>query len=107
MLDQRLAGARDRLHRTGRLLESLDPDAPLKRGYARVSARLTDAVVGSAEVAHAAGAGPLHLSEGTVEARVAPSGATSVAGKTPDKPCVLVKTGRAAWREERSQGGSR
>src|SRR3546814_19892895 len=43
MLDQRLAGARDRLHRTGRLLESLDPDAPLKRGYARVSARLNDA----------------------------------------------------------------
>src|SRR3546814_2222177 len=75
MLDQRLAGARDRLHRTGRLLESLDPDAPLKRGYARVSARLNDAVVGSAAVARAAGAVTLNFADGTVDARVERSGA--------------------------------
>src|SRR3546814_3913849 len=81
MLDQRLAGARDRLHRTGRLLESLDPDAPLKRGYARVSARLNDAVVGSAAVARAAGAVTLHFADGTVDARVERSGAKSYAGK--------------------------
>src|SRR3546814_1815938 len=81
MLDQRLAGARDRLHRTGRLLESLDPDAPLKRGYARVSARLNDAVVGSAAVARAAGAVTLHFADGTVDARVERSGAKSYADR--------------------------
>src|SRR3546814_17911844 len=93
MLDQRLAGARDRLHRTGRLLESLDPDAPLKRGYARVSARLNDAVVGSAAVARAAGAVTLHFADGTVDARVERSGAKSYAGKTPDQPSLLFSCG--------------
>src|SRR3546814_14947922 len=91
MLDQRLAGARDRLHRTGRLLESLDPDAPLKRGYARVSARLNDAVVGSAAVARAAGAVTLHFADGTVDARGERSGAKSYAG--------TKQIGKAACRE--------
>ncbi|MFC4846659.1 exodeoxyribonuclease VII large subunit [Hephaestia sp. GCM10023244] len=89
MLDQRLASARDRLNRTGRLLESLDPDAPLKRGYARVSARVNDAVVGSTTAARAAGAVTLHFADGTVDARVERGGAKSYAAAKPDQPSLL------------------
>src|SRR3546814_18021226 len=106
MLDQRLAGARDRLHRTGRLLESLDPDAPLKRGYARVSARLNDAVVGSAAVARAAGAVTLHFADGTVDARVERSGERKsvVEGKS-----VSVRVdvgGRRLSKQKKTQNGT-
>src|SRR3546814_20348290 len=93
MLDQRLAGARDRLHRTGRPLESLAPDAPLKRGYARVSAHLNDAVVGSAAVARAAGAVTLHFADGTVDARGQSRGAKSYAGKQPAPPSLVTSLG--------------
>ena len=89
MLDQRLASARDRLDRTGRLLVSLDPDAPLKRGYARVSGRLNDAVIGSAEAARSAGAVTLHFSDGTVDARVERPASKSYAAEKPEQPSLL------------------
>lgn len=89
MLDQRLASARDRLDRTGRLLDSLDPDAPLKRGYARVSARLKGAVIGSAAAARAAGAVTLHFADGTADATVERAPGKTYAAKKPEQPTLL------------------
>ncbi len=89
MLDQRLATARDRLDRTGRLLESLNPEAPLGRGYAWVSARPSGAVVGSATAARGAGAVTLHFADGTVDARVERPASKSYARKKPEQPSLL------------------
>jgi exodeoxyribonuclease VII large subunit len=89
MLDQRLASARDRLDRTGRLLASLNPEAPLARGYAWVSARPSGAVVGSAGAARGAGAVTLHFADGTVDARVERPASKSYGAKKPDQPSLL------------------
>ncbi|QNA85647.1 exodeoxyribonuclease VII large subunit [Sphingomonas sp. So64.6b] len=85
VLERQLAGARDRLERTWRLVESLNPDRLLDRGYVRVSARLSGAVIATAAAARAAGALTLHFRDGEVEARVERGGGTAYDRGAPDK----------------------
>jgi exodeoxyribonuclease VII large subunit len=83
VLERQLTAARDRLDGTWRLVESLNPDKLLDRGYVRVSARPAGTVVSTAAAARAAGAVTLHFRDGPVDARVERAGA-----KTYDKPVV-------------------
>ncbi|MGN6376730.1 MAG: exodeoxyribonuclease VII large subunit [Sphingomonas sp.] len=89
MLETRLHAARDRLERTGRLLDSLDPDAILRRGYARVAARPSGEVVASADGARKVGALTLHFADGTVDARVERPGSKTYAPPVPEQPSLL------------------
>ena len=89
LLEAKLAAARDRLARTGRLLDSLDPRALLQRGYVLVSARPSDAVVASAAAARKAGALTLHFADGAVDARLEREGAKTYAGAKPEQPSLL------------------
>ncbi|MGY4397999.1 exodeoxyribonuclease VII large subunit [Sphingomonas sp. UYAg733] len=94
VLERQLAGARDRLDRTWRLVESLNPDRLLDRGYVRVSARLSGAVISTAAAARAAGAVTLHFRDGEVEARVERGGGTTYdrgarEKSKPDQPKLL------------------
>lgn len=89
VLAHRLQAARDRLERTGRLLESLNPDALLKRGYVRVDARPSGAVVGSAAEARKAGALTLHFADGAVDARVERASGKTYAADKPEQPSLL------------------
>lgn len=86
MLEQRWRAAHDRLERTGRLLDSLNPDAPLARGYVRVEARPSGAVVASAAAARASGALTLRFADGAVEARVERGGGKTYAASPPEQP---------------------
>lgn len=86
MLEQRRARAQDQLAALSRLLDSAHPNQPLARGYAWVEGRVSGKVVGSAEVARAAGALTLHFADGTVDARVERGGTKSYAGDKPDQP---------------------
>ena len=57
-----------------RLLEQLDPNRPLARGYVKVERRPGGAVLTSAESARAAGLLTLHFADGAVDARVEKAG---------------------------------
>ena len=80
MLARQLSSARDRLARTGKLLDALNPKGLLKRGYVLVEARGGGVVTTAAE-ARAAGALMLHFGDGAVAARV-----ERTAPKPYDKP---------------------
>lgn len=88
LLERRLEGARQRLGDLGRLLVSVDPDAPLARGYARVTAR-GGATLGSVAAARAAGAVTLHFRDGTVDAKVDGAKTRANVGPAPDQPQLL------------------
>ncbi|MBW6530214.1 exodeoxyribonuclease VII large subunit [Sphingomonas citri] len=68
-LERRLEAGRARLADLGRLVESLNPDKLLERGYVRVEA-VAGGTVTSAEAACAAGALLLHFRDGAVPAQV-------------------------------------
>jgi exodeoxyribonuclease VII large subunit len=70
VLERQLEGARDRLDRTWRLAQSLNPDALLDRGYVRVTARPGGETLVSAAAARTAGAVTLHFRDGAVDAKV-------------------------------------
>ncbi|MGF7150710.1 exodeoxyribonuclease VII large subunit [Sphingomonas zeicaulis] len=70
MLDQRLDRARERLNATWRLVQSLNPEKPLERGYVFVTRRVGGAVVKDSTDARAAGALVLHFADGPVDAKV-------------------------------------
>ncbi|TPG40360.1 exodeoxyribonuclease VII large subunit [Sphingomonas koreensis] len=89
MLDSRLHAARDRLERTGRLLESLNPKALLDRGYVLVSARPAGAVIASAADARKVAALTLHFADGDVDARVERAAAKTYAADKPEQPTLL------------------
>jgi exodeoxyribonuclease VII large subunit len=84
-----LGAAKDRLDRTGRLLDSLSPAGPLKRGYVRVDARPSGAVVTSAAEAKRAGALTLHFADGTIDARVERATGKTYAPPQPEQPSLL------------------
>ncbi|WP_085808992.1 exodeoxyribonuclease VII large subunit [Sphingomonas sp. TZW2008] len=67
LLDRRVESARQRLNDLGRLLASVDPDAPLARGYARVTGP-DGTTLATAAAARAAGAVTLHFRDATVDA---------------------------------------
>jgi len=89
MLDRQLAAARAHLERTGRLLEAVNPDALLDRGYVRVSARPGGEVLTSAAAARAAGALTLHFRDGPVDARVERASPKAYDKPKPDQPSLL------------------
>jgi exodeoxyribonuclease VII large subunit len=70
-LERKLEGARARLDATWRLVQSLNPDAILDRGYARVTGRAPGGTtLASAAAARAAGSLTLHFRDGMVDATV-------------------------------------
>ena len=88
MLTQRIAGARQRLEQTFKLVEALNPAHVLDRGYAWVEAR-TGGVLTSAAAARKAGALVLHFGDGEVAARVEGAGAKAYGKDKPDQPTLL------------------
>ncbi|MEG3124288.1 exodeoxyribonuclease VII large subunit [Sphingomonas sp. GB1N7] len=93
VLERQLASASDRLNATWRLVESLNPDKLLDRGYVRVSARPSGDVVTTAAAAKAAGAVTLHFRDGPVDARLEQKAAKSydkpVTGPKPEQPTLF------------------
>jgi exodeoxyribonuclease VII large subunit len=69
LVDRPVIQAREQLDRLWRVAQSLHPDKPLERGYARVEKR-GGGVVASAGAAQAAGALTLHFHDGPVDTRV-------------------------------------
>ncbi len=69
LLVQKHAALASRLGQLWRVAESLHPDGPLKRGYARITSRAGD-VLTSATASRKAAALTLHFADGTVDAKV-------------------------------------
>ncbi|MCW3846278.1 exodeoxyribonuclease VII large subunit [Sphingomonas sp. LB-2] len=88
-LEARLATARHRLEGASRLLESVNPDNLLQRGYVRVGAKASGKVVTTAAEARAAGAVTLQFRDGPVDARVERAGGKSYDGNKPEQPSLL------------------
>lgn len=88
-LERRFATASERLAAMGRHLELLDPELPLKKGYAWVEGRGTGKVVASAEDARAAQAVTLHFADGSVDARVERGAAKAYVPPKPEQPTLL------------------
>ena len=88
-LDRQLDAARLRLDALGKLADALHPARPLDRGFAWVSARGRDGVLGDAAAVRVAGAVTLHFRDGTVDARVERAGARGYAAGKPDQPQLL------------------
>lgn len=86
VLERKLDTLRHRLEGAGKLLDAVNPDNLLQRGYVRVGAKASGKVVASAADARAAGAVTLHFRDGTVDARVERDGAKSYAGDKPEQP---------------------
>jgi len=86
VLERKLDTLRHRLEGAGKLLDAVNPDNLLQRGYVRVGAKASGKVIASAADARAAGAVTLHFRDGTVDARVERSGAKSYAGDKPEQP---------------------
>lgn len=88
LLQQRLDSARQRLEDLGRLLASIDPDAPLARGYARVTDR-SGATLTSAAAARAAGELTLKFADAAVDAKVEGTRPRSYPTKKPEQPTLF------------------
>lgn len=89
MLDRQLDRSRQHLASVGRLLESVNPDNLLKRGYVRVEARGTGKTIDSAAAARAAGGLKLHFRDGVVDARVERAGGKPYSSDKPEQPSLL------------------
>lgn len=89
MLDRQLDRSRQHLASVGRLLESVNPDNLLKRGYVRVEARGTGKTIDSAAAARAAGGLKLHFRDGVVDARVERAGGKLYPSDKPEQPSLL------------------
>ncbi len=85
MLNQQLGSARARLEQLWRVALTLNPDAILSRGYARVEAR-GGGLIATKEGAHKAGALTLHFADGQVDADVVHGGATKAKVEKVAKP---------------------
>jgi exodeoxyribonuclease VII large subunit len=80
-LDRKLEAKRAQLDATWRLVQSLNPDTILERGYARVTVRPGGETLASAKSAQAAGALTLHFRDGVVDV-VTDAGLERPAAKT-------------------------
>lgn len=86
ILERQVERGRDRLAATWRLVQSLNPDRILERGYARITARPGGETLSSAEAARAADTLTLRFRDGTVDVAVEAAGLERPAAKTYDKP---------------------
>ena len=86
ILERQVERGRDRLASTWRLVQSLNPDRILERGYARITARPGGETLSSAEAARAADTLTLRFRDGTVDVAVDQGGLERPAPKTYDKP---------------------
>jgi exodeoxyribonuclease VII large subunit len=84
MLTGRLNAATSKLDQLWRVAQSLHPNTPLKRGYARIEKR-SGGVITSAEDARMAGALTLHFADGKVDAKVERSGPASYSAAKPNQ----------------------
>ena len=90
VLGRRVEAARARLADVWRLVESLNPDRILERGYARVEARGSGETVTDAAAARAAGALRLHFRGGeTVDVAVERGRARAYVSGKPEQPTLL------------------
>ena len=85
VMNQVLVTIRD-VDNVGKLLDAVNPDNLLQRGYVRVSAKANGMVIASAADARAAGALTLHFRDGPVDARVERGGSKPYAGDKPEQP---------------------
>ncbi|MCW4461716.1 exodeoxyribonuclease VII large subunit [Sphingomonas sp. BT-65] len=86
VLERKLDTLRHRLEGAGKLLDAVNPDNLLQRGYVRVGAKASGKVVASAADARAAGAVTLHFRDGVVDARVERAGGKPYAPSKPEQP---------------------
>ncbi|MET4896095.1 exodeoxyribonuclease VII large subunit [Sphingomonadaceae bacterium jetA1] len=95
ILERQVERGRDRLAATWRLVQSLNPDRILERGYARITARPGGETLSSAEAARTAQALTLRFRDGTVDVavdggrdggRADRAGVERPASRTYDKP---------------------
>ena len=86
-LERRVEAARRRLDDLGRLVDSLDPDRVLQRGYVRVTTRDGATLTGAAD-ARAAGALRLHFRDDDVDVTVERKGRRSYPSRA-DQPTLL------------------
>lgn len=90
VLGRRVEAARARLADVWRLVESLNPDRTLERGYARVEARGSGDTVTDAAAARAAGALRLHFRGGeTVDVAVERGRSRAYLSGKPEQPTLL------------------
>ncbi|KQN07257.1 exodeoxyribonuclease VII large subunit [Sphingomonas sp. Leaf25] len=87
MLTQALGRARARFDGTARMLDSVNPDNLLQKGYVRVVARATGKTIASAAEARAAGGLQLHFRDGTLDAKVERAGTKAYV--EPTQPSLL------------------
>jgi len=87
MLTQRLAQARARFDGTARMLEQVNPDNLLQKGYVRVVAKANGKTVATAADARAAGALQLHFRDGVLDAKVERPGGRAYV--EPTQPTLL------------------
>jgi exodeoxyribonuclease VII large subunit len=88
-LQQRFDSAKHRFEGVSRLLDSVNPDNLLQRGYVRVGAKIGGKVIATAEAARAAGAITLHFRDGPVDARVERAGGKPYDGEKPQQGSLL------------------
>ncbi len=88
MLVQRVTAARARLDSAWKLVEALNPQHVLDRGYAWVEAK-AGGVLTTAAAARKAGALVLHFGDGEVAARVEGTGGKAYTKDAPDQPTLL------------------
>jgi len=86
ILERQVERGRDRLASTWRLVQSLNPDRILERGYARITARPGGETLSSADAARAADMLTLRFRDGTVDVAVDRDGVERPAPRTYDKP---------------------
>jgi exodeoxyribonuclease VII large subunit len=93
MLTQQLGSARERLEQLWRVATTLNPDAILARGYARVEAR-GGGLIATKDAARKSGALTLHFADGTVDADVVKGGPGQAKVEKIAKPAYPDKPAR-------------
>jgi exodeoxyribonuclease VII large subunit len=85
MLSNRLSSAQSKLDQLWRVAQSLHPDAPLKRGYAKVEKRGGGVIINAAG-ARKAGALTLHFADGAVDTKVERAASSPYDRPRPEQP---------------------
>ncbi len=88
-LERKLEAKRAQLDATWRLVQSLNPDNILDRGYARITARPAGETLASAKGVRAAGAITLLFRDGAVDARVERTQGKTYDKGAPEQPSLL------------------